>query len=66
MDGFDRRLEIELKHLLDRIVDAPVPRRRRTPTFRALPGGLLEQTAELMATVPEPVPVAVASIGSAL
>lgn len=64
MDGFDRQLEIELKHLLDRIVDAPVPRRRRTATFRALPGGLLEQTAELTVVVPEPMPVAAAPGGT--
>lgn len=57
MDDFDRRLEIELKRFLDPIVDAPVRRRRSLATLRALPGGLLDQTAEL-ATVPEPLPVA--------
>ena len=56
MDAFDRRLEIELKQLLDPIVDAPVARRRSLATVRVLPGGLLEQTAEL-AFVREPVAV---------
>jgi hypothetical protein len=64
MDAFDRRLEIELKHLLDPIVDVPVPRRRPVATFRALPGGLLEQTAEVVG-VPEPLP-AVAPVGTPL
>lgn len=64
MDAFDRRLEIELRHLLDPIVDASVPRRRSLATLRALPGGLLEQTAEL-ASVPETLPV-VAPVGTPL
>ena len=40
MDTFDRRLEVELAHLLDPIVDAPVPRRRRPGALRTLQGGL--------------------------
>jgi len=67
MDDFDRRLEIELAHMLDPIVDAPAPRRRRLSPFRALAGGLGELPAELVAVVPEPVPVAVvAPVGSPL
>ncbi len=55
MDDFSRRLEIELAHLLDPIVDVPVPRRRRQSTLRALAGGLVVQ-AEVVAVVHEPVP----------
>ena len=66
MGDFDRRLEIELRHLLDPIVDAPVPRRRRLAIFRAIPGGLLEQAVELAVVVPEPAPVAVVPAGTPL
>ena len=69
MSDFDRRLEIELAHLLDPIVDAPVPRRRRqSTTLRALAGGLLDGQAgvELTVVVAEPVPVTVVPVGTAL
>jgi hypothetical protein len=39
MDDFDRRLEIELAHLLDPIVDAPVPRSRRQSNLYSVEGG---------------------------
>jgi hypothetical protein len=64
MDHFDRRLEIDLAHLLDPIVDAPVPRRHRQRGLRALTGGLSGLPLE-MAIVAEPVPVVVAaSVGT--
>jgi len=67
MDDFDRRLEIELAHLLDPIVDAPAPRRRRQPTLRALAGGLDGQSfVELTVIVPEPLPAVAAPVGTAL
>ena len=67
MDDFDRRLEIELAHLLDPIVDAPAPRRRRQPTLRALAGGLDGQPfVELTVIVPEPLPAVAAPVGTAL
>jgi hypothetical protein len=44
MDQFDRLLEIQLARLLDPIVEAPAPPRRRQPrkhgALRALTGGL--------------------------
>lgn len=58
MDHFERRLENELAHLLDPIVDSPVPRRRRQRGLRALPGGMSGLPLELT-VVAEPVPVAV-------
>jgi len=69
MDDFDQRLEIELAHLLDPIVDAPAPRRRRQPILRAIAGGLVDGQpgVELMTlVVPETLPVAVAPVGTAL
>ncbi len=56
MDHFDRRLEIDLAHLLDPIVDAPAPRRRRQKGLRALVGGMSGLPLE-MAIVAEPVRV---------
>ena len=65
MDDFDRRLEIELAHLLDPIVDAPIPRRRRQPTLRAIAGGLAGQPlVELTVVVPDPVPAIAAPVGT--
>ena len=69
MDDFDRRLEIELAHLLDPIVDAPVPRRRRQATLRALAGGLdvvTQPVVQVSVVVHEPVPVAVGPAGTTL
>jgi hypothetical protein len=60
VDDFDLRLELELAHLLDPVVDGPVPRRRRQPTFRAVAGGLDEQPVDVT-IVAESVPVAVAA-----
>jgi len=54
MDHFDRRLEIDLAHLLDPIVDAPAPRRRRQKGLRALAGGMSGLPLE-MVIVAEPV-----------
>jgi hypothetical protein len=62
MDDFDRRLEIELAHLLDPIVDAPVPRRRRQPNLRSIGGGPDLSSPEIT-VVHEPVPV-VAPVGT--
>jgi len=65
MDDFDRRLEIELAHLLDPIVDAPAPRRRRQSVLRAIAGGLDGQPlVELTVVVPEPIPAIVAPVGT--
>jgi hypothetical protein len=50
MDHFDRILELELARLLDPIVNAPVPRRRRRR------GGLTVVSSDLSVLV-EPVPV---------
>ena len=69
MDDFEHRLEIELAHMLDPIVDAPAPRRRRQSSLRALAGGLDRQSdpaAVLTGVVPEPIPVAVAPVGTSL
>ena len=52
MDHFDRILELELARLLDPIVKAPVPRRRRRR------GGLTVISSDLSVLV-EPVPVPV-------
>jgi hypothetical protein len=65
MDDFDRRLEIELANLLDPIVDAPAPRRRRQSTLRAIAGGLDGQPiVELTVVVPEPIPVVATPVGT--
>jgi hypothetical protein len=54
MDQFDRMLELELARLLDPIVKAPVPQRRRRR------GGLTVITSEMSILVdPVPVPVVV-------
>lgn len=68
MDDFERRLAIELAEMLDPIVDAPAPRRRRQSAFRALAGGLdgLQQPVAVIGVVPEPVPAAVAPVGTSL
>ena len=58
MDDFERRLDIELAHLLDPIVDAPVPRRRRQSSLRMVDGGLNASPPEIGA-VHEPVAVVV-------
>ena len=52
MDPLDRLLELELARLLDPIVNAPVPRRRRRR------GGLTVVASDLPVLV-EPVPVVV-------
>jgi hypothetical protein len=60
MDHFERRLEIALAHLLDPIVDARVPRRRRPGGLKALSGGLSGLPADtviLAEALPVPVPV---------
>jgi hypothetical protein len=54
MDHFDRRLEIDLAHLLDPIVDAPPPRRRRQKGPRALTSGMNGLPLEIV-VVAEPV-----------
>ncbi len=57
MDDIDRLLEIELARLLDPIVDAPAPRRRRRRdkgVLRAVAGGL-SLASEVAALVVEPV-----------
>jgi hypothetical protein len=58
MDHFDRRLEIDLARLLDPIVDAPVPRRRRRSGLKALQGGLSGLPADTV-VLAEPVPAGV-------
>ncbi len=57
MDNFDRRLEVELAHLLDPIVAGPVPRRRRPGALRTLQGGLTSLPVETI-LIAEPVAVA--------
>jgi len=59
VDDFDLRLEIDLAHLLDPIVDGPVPRRRRLSTLRAVAGGLVDEKPVEVTIVAESVPVAV-------
>jgi hypothetical protein len=64
MDDFDRRLEIELAHMLDPVVDTPVPRRRRQSSLRMLAGGLDAQSVEVKIApdvVPVPAPVGTSS-----
>jgi hypothetical protein len=67
MDDFDRRLEIELAQMLDPIVDAPVPVRRRQSQLRALDGGGLDgQPIDVnMRVVSEPVHIA-ARVGTSV
>jgi hypothetical protein len=60
MDDFDRYLEFSLSRLLDRVVEAPAPPRRRRRAelpFHAVIGGLA--TTPIVETVPTPAPVAV-------
>jgi hypothetical protein len=64
MDHFDRLLEIELARLLDPIVEAPAPPRRRQPrklgVLRALTGGLADGRPDspiALVVMAEPVPV---------
>jgi hypothetical protein len=69
MDDFDRLLELELARMLDPIVAAPAPRRRRRRGLRVLESLTVELTVapSEVALVVEPVPVAVvASVGPAL
>jgi hypothetical protein len=68
MDDFDRLLELELARMLDPIVAAPAPRRRRRRGLRVLEPLTGELTiAPSEVAVLEPVPVAVvASVGPAL
>jgi hypothetical protein len=63
MDHFDRRLDIDLANLLDPIVDAPVPPRRRARRLRTVAGGLTTQAVEI-AVVAEPVPVVASPVGT--
>jgi len=66
MDHFDRLLELELARLLDPVVDAPAPRRRRrrASTLKATAGGLTVLPSD-MVLLAEPVPLAiVAPIGT--
>ncbi len=67
MDDFDRRLEIELAQMLDPIVDAPAPGRRRQSPLRALEGGGLggSPIEVNVKVVPEVVPV-VAPVGTSV
>lgn len=58
MDHIDRLLEIELARMLDPIVKAPAPRRRRrreAGALLAVTGGLSMAPSE-MAVLVEPVP----------
>jgi hypothetical protein len=64
MDHFDRLLEMQLARLLDPIVHAPAPPRRRLPRkgaiLRALTGGLTDGRPAGpvdLVVVAEPVPV---------
>jgi hypothetical protein len=61
MDQFDRLLELELARLLDPIVEAPAPRRRRrraAGTLKAVAGGLTDLPSDLLVVV-EPVTLAI-------
>jgi hypothetical protein len=67
MEHFDRLLELELARLLDPVVNAPAPRRRRprrAGTLKAVAGGLTVLPSD-MVVLTESVPLAiVAPIGT--
>ena len=61
MDHFDRHLELELAGLLDPIVEAPAPRRRRrlgAGALKAVTGGMTVVPSD-MAVLVEQVPLAI-------